>query len=82
MSLKTKVPVSEELLSTFQSARDNNIRFFKVAINNEQFELVSSEQQSGTSSIDFKLVAPVLNDTDPCIVLYREKIFNFHHPGF
>jgi len=80
MSLKTKVPVSEDLLQAFQNARDNNIRYFKVVINNEQFELEISEVQSGTSSIDFKLVQPVLNDTDPCIILYREKDFQLPSP--
>jgi len=80
MSLKTKVPVSEELLSVFQNARDNNTRYFKIVINNEQFEFVSSEPQSGTSSIDFKKVPAVLNDSDPCIILYREKDFNLPSP--
>jgi len=42
--------------------------------------LDSQEVQSGTASIDFKKVPSVLNDSDPCIILYREKDFNLPAP--
>jgi len=80
MSIKTKVPVSEELVTAFTNAKSSNIRLFKVIINNEQFQLAHSEVASGTASIDFKKVAPLLTPTDPCIILYREKDFGLPAP--
>jgi len=41
---------------------------------------VSHEEQSGTSSIDFKRVQPLLNDSEPCIILYRDKEFTLPTP--
>jgi len=80
MSLKTNLHVSENLKNAFQNARDEGTRHIKVQIKDETFNLVSSEVQSGTSSIDFKKVPTLINANEPCIVLYRDKEFTLPAP--
>jgi len=80
MSIKVNLSVSEGVKTAFQNARNESTRIMKITISNESFELVSSEVQAGTSSIDFKRVPTMLNEAEPCIILYRDKDFTLSAP--
>lgn len=80
MSLKTNINVSENAKNAFQNARNESTRFLKLQIKHETFELVSTEPQTGTSSIDFKKIPTLINAHEPCVILYREKEFTLPSP--
>ncbi|KAF2074565.1 hypothetical protein CYY_004147 [Polysphondylium violaceum] len=71
MSHSSGIPVSQELISTFGSSNQDNTRFIKVVISEDQ--LVSSHVESISSDFesDMDKIESVL-DSSPCYILFKK----------
>ncbi|XP_056000559.1 twinfilin-1-like isoform X2 [Ostrea edulis] len=72
MSHQTGIKASDNLKTFFSTCKDGAIRLLKVSIIDEQLELEKSEPPLNTWEDDYdKLLVPMLEDKQPCYILYR-----------
>uniref|UniRef100_A0ABM5GFW7 Twinfilin-1 n=1 Tax=Pogona vitticeps TaxID=103695 RepID=A0ABM5GFW7_9SAUR len=72
MSHQTGIQASGEVKETFARARNGKYRFLKIVIENEQLIVGCSKKPHGSWEEDYDaFVLPLLEDKQPCYVLYR-----------
>jgi len=71
MSHSSGIPVSQELISTFGNSNQNNTRFIKVIISEDQLVSCKTENASGDFETDLDSVPAVL-DNSPCYILFKK----------
>ncbi|XP_038251004.1 twinfilin-1 isoform X3 [Dermochelys coriacea] len=72
MSHQTGIQASEDVKDTFARARYGQYRILKIVIENEQLVVGSSRQPAESWEKDYdSFVLPLLEDKQPCYVLYR-----------
>ncbi|XP_037743864.1 twinfilin-1 isoform X3 [Chelonia mydas] len=72
MSHQTGIQASEDVKDTFARARYGQYRILKIVIENEQLVVGSSRQPAESWENDYdSFVLPLLEDKQPCYVLYR-----------
>ncbi|CAM4502752.1 twinfilin-1 [Lepidochelys kempii] len=72
MSHQTGIQASEDVKDTFARARYGQYRILKIVIENEQLVVGSSRHPAESWEKDYdSFVLPLLEDKQPCYVLYR-----------
>jgi len=73
MSHQTGIKANEELREFFGKCRDGSIRLIKISIENEALSLSGSHKPLSSKWEDDyeKLILPVLEESQPCYILFR-----------
>lgn len=72
MSHQTGIRANDELRQFFGKCRDGNVRLIQVSVINEELSLRSYQEPVGTWEEDYDgSVVPLLEDAQPCYMLYR-----------
>lgn len=72
MSHQTGIQANEQLRNFFGKCRSGDVRVIKVSIRDEELALDEYREQIGNWEEDYEhLVLPLLEDAQPCFVLYR-----------
>lgn len=72
MSHQTGIQANDELKAVFAEAKEGNIRVIKVDIQDEQLQCANRLAAVDDWESDYdKLIAPLLDEQDPCYLFYR-----------
>ncbi|XP_069620832.1 twinfilin-1 isoform X1 [Ranitomeya imitator] len=72
MSHQTGIQASEDVQETFAKARNGKYRLLKLDIDDEELMVSTSEEPAGSWDQDYDdFVLPLLEDKQPCYILYR-----------
>ena len=72
MSHQTGITAGKELRDFFATCKEGHIRVVKVGLENEELVLKDSQDTIGSWEDDYdKLVLPLLEEKQPCYLLYR-----------
>lgn len=66
--LASGIRASEELLSEFAAAKDGNVRFLKIQIEDAAMVVKATVEIKGDEKSDFEAVGAALDEDVPCYV--------------